>query len=156
MVSIELLLNNVNRNRSRKNFISRFGKSTKAIDFYNAIEKLNNMYKTSFYMETSRSSFTIQGHREYGHLSRRNGILGNDVDLTFSTTEIKKVDDDTIKMIVDNDNNFIVISLTTMHENDQFSKENLKNRIYDGNKKIPYTWSLDELEKMNAIIYKSL
>jgi len=154
--TLETLLKNVNRTRTKKSFVERFGKSAKAIDFLAAIEKLNKLHNTNFYLEQDGHSFTIQGHREYGRMSRRNGILGQDIDLTMNFQQIETAGtEDTIKMIVDNAGNFIVISLVIMAEQDQFSEENLKKRVLKGHNTIPYSWNLEELEKINAIMYRS-
>jgi hypothetical protein len=89
-------------------------------------------------------------------MSRRNGILGQDIDLTMNFQQIETAGtEDTIKMIVDNAGNFIVISLVIMAEQDQFSEENLKKRVLKGHSTIPYSWNLEELEKINAIMYRS-
>lgn len=49
--TLETLLKNVNRTRTKKSFVERFGKSAKAIDFLAAIEKLNKLHNTNFYLE---------------------------------------------------------------------------------------------------------
>lgn len=153
---LEYLLSNMNKNRNHKNIIKKFGKSVKANDFIAAIEKLNELHNTSFYLEQDGHSFVIQGHREYGRMSRRNGILGQDIDLTMNFQQMETAGtEDTIKMIVDNAGNFIVVSLVRMAEQNQFSEENLKKRVLKGHSTIPYSWNLEELEKMNAIIYRS-
>ncbi|MFA5765464.1 MAG: hypothetical protein WC929_04870 [Bacilli bacterium] len=155
-LNLEELLKNVNKTRANKSFVERFGKNVKAKDFLASIEKLNNIYGTDFYLEKDGHAFIIQGHREYGRMSRRNGILGQDIDLTMNFQQIETAGtEDTIKMIVDNAGNFIVVSLTKMAEQNQFSKENLKKRVLDGHNTIPYSWTLNELNELNAIIYTS-
>lgn len=159
MPSLEVLLKNVAKNKLQKDLFNRIGHSEKAISFNEAIERLNDMYGTSFYMERNGQSFTIQGHREFGHLSRRNGILGNDIDFTLGIHEIKDAGTtNTIKCIIDNNNNFIVVSLTKLRELGHFTKERLDSRFQPTKQKtIPYfTWSLDELIIIEAILYKSI
>ena len=159
MPSLEILLNKVAKNKLQKELFNRIGHSEKAISFNEAITKLNNMFGTSFYMERDRLSFTIQGHREFGHLSHRNGILGNNIDFTLGIHEIKDSGvTNTIKCIVDNNNNFILVSLIKLRELGHFTKENLDNRFQPTNQKtIPYfTWSLNELDEVGAILYKSI
>jgi hypothetical protein len=157
--SLDILLSNVNRNITKKRLFDRIGHSEKALSFDNAITKLNSLFGTSFYMERNGREFTIQGHREYGHLSRRNGILGSNIDVTLGVHEIEKAgSENTIKLITDNNNNFVMVSLLKMKELGCFNKTCLDKRLKPTrNNTIPYfTWSLEELDQIRAIIYKSI
>lgn len=153
---LEQLIARMNRTRKHNAFVKRFGKSAKAKDFVNAIEKLNKIHKTEFYLEQNGLAFIVQGHREYGHMSRRNGILGQDIDFTLGVHEIEKAGtENTIKIIVDNAGNFLVVSLSKLLENGAFKKEMLngKFRIKE-DKSIPYVaWTLEELRHLDAIMY---
>lgn len=157
MPSLEVLLGKVAKNKIQKELFSRIGHSEKAMSFNEAITKLNNMFGTSFYIERDGLSFTIQGHREFGHLSRRNGILGKNIDFTLGIHEIKDAGiTNTIKCIIDNNNNFIVVSLTKLRELSHFTKERLDDRFRPTKQKtVPYfTWSINELTDIGAILYK--
>lgn len=155
-VSLEQLLCNMNKTRQRKSFVERFGKSKKMVDFLIAIEKLNKQNNTNFYIEHEKQSFTINGHREIGRISRRNGIIGQNIDLTMGFKQVEQaLYEHTIHMIVDNAINFIVISFDKMKESGQFDKDALKERLLVGHNTIPYSWSIDELEKIGAIMFRS-
>lgn len=159
MPSLETLLGNVNKTKEHKQLVNRIGNSEKAMSFNTAIKKLNVMFGTSFYMERDKLSFTIQGHREFGHLSRRNGILGNNIDFTLGIHEIRDAGTtNTIKCIIDNNNNFIIVSLVKLRELGHFTKERLDDRFKPTKQKtIPYfTWSINELNNIRAILYKSI
>ena len=159
MSSLELLLQNVNKSRTRKALFTRIGRSDKAMIFHETIIKLNGLFGTSFYVERDGHEFTIQGHREYGHPSRRNGILGKDIGLTLGVHELKEAGtSNTIKFIVDNSNNFIMVSLSSMKNLGCFTDENLSGKFrLTKNNTIPYcTWNLDELKDLNVIMYSSV
>ena len=161
MPSLDVLLSNVNKARENKKIKGTQGKgrnlSKEKIDnFYKAIEKLNSIYGTQFYMETSGKTYTIQGNREYGHLSRRNGIIGVGVHLTLALHEMDAAGtENTIKMIVDNNGGFLVVSLSKMRELGLFSEEVLRERYRArSNNTIPYyTWNIDELREYDVIMY---
>lgn len=155
--SLEILLGNMNKTRERKTFIQQYGKTQKAIDFNTAIEKLNGKYDTSFYIEHENRAFVICGHREYGTISRRSGSLKDDVTMTLGSKELKKAGhENTIKMIVDDENNCIVVSLVAMRNLGLLDDDALaKHRggvMYDSGRFF-YSWSLEELHKLDAIPY---
>jgi hypothetical protein len=160
MPTLDVLLNNVNRARENKKTKGTQGKGRslnkeKIDDFYKAVEKLNSIYGTQFYMETSGKTYTIQGNREYGHLSRRNGIIGVSVHLTLALHEMDAGTENTIKMIVDNNGGFLVVSLSKMRELGLFSEEVLRERYRARpNNTIPYyTWNINELCEYDVIMY---
>ena len=159
MPSLETMLMNVQKSRFHKELISRIGPSEKAQVFHTAIERLNSMFNTQFYLERDNRSFIIQGHREYGHVSYTGFVLGNDIDFTLGLYEIEDAgSENTIKMVVDKDNNIIVVSLSTMKDNNELTDENLEKKFYmkkDGTVHY-YHWSLDELRQMNALMYTTL
>jgi hypothetical protein len=160
MPSLETLLANVAKNRSNLSVTRKIGSSKKSIDFQAAIAKLNAQYGTDFYLERDRQSFTIQGHREFGVISRRSGILGINVDMTLGGEELHKAgNENTIKMIVDDKNNFIVVSLIDMKkagilDKDQLSQGNGVKNKKDG--RFFYSWSIQELKNIDAILYYSM
>lgn len=160
MPSLETLLTKVAINRSRVNTIKKVGSSQKSIDFQTAIEKLNAQYGTNFYLERDKQSFTIQGHREFGCISRRSGVLGIDIDMTLGGPEIKTAgNENTIKMIVDDKNNFIVVSLIAMKKFGMFNKENLSDTEGINNKKdgrFFYSWPIEQLQKIGAVLYNGI
>jgi len=163
--TIDVMLANMVKTRSHKmeknirhqeSGKKRFDVATRTIDFQNAINKLNRKYNKEFYMEHIGLSFVIQGHREYGHMSRRNGILGQDIDLTLGLHEMEKAGiENTIKMVVDNDNNYMMVSLSKLRINNEFRDRMLKDRfnmMHDNT--IPYySWTLKELRTIDAIMY---
>ena len=163
--TIDVMLANMDKARSRKidkinhrheSGTKRFDVATRTIDFQNAINKLNQKYNKEFYMEHTGLSFVIQGHREYGHMSRRNGILGQDIDLTLGLHEMEKAGiQNTIKMVVDNNNNYMMASLSKLRTNNEFRDRMLKDRfnmMHDNT--IPYySWTLEELRAIDAIMY---
>lgn len=159
MPSLDILLKNVNKNRNKKNIFEKIGRSDNAISFYETIEKLNERFGTSFYLERDGRKFTIQGHREYGHPSRRNGIIGQDIGLTLGVHELDEAGiSNTIKFIVDNKNNFIMVSLSKMRNLSCFTDQALAGKFRVAkNATIPYcTWSLDELNSLGVILYSSV
>jgi len=155
MLSLETLLFNVNKNKSRKNFVTHFGPSQKAIECKTAIDQLNEKYSKSYYMERDGKSFSIQGHREFGQISRRDGILGTDVSLTIDMRDIKKAGSEhTIKMIIDNEQNWVVFSLTKMKDIGLIDINDSKRfRSKDGKICRFCVWDMAELNDM--ILYRS-
>jgi len=156
--SINKLLNQVVLNKQRKIIVSRVGKSHKASICIEAINKLNAENNTSFYLDREGKTFTIQGHRENGTISLRSGVLGENIDMTLGGNEIPKAGvANTIKMIIDSTNNYIVISLIKMQEHgllDNLSDHDQKCVKFSDNRFF-YTWCFDELDKIGAILYKS-
>lgn len=155
MPPLESLLKNVSKNRDKKNIFIKIGRSERAIAFFSAIEKLNNLFGTSFYIERNGHEFIIQGNREYGHMSLRNGVLGENLGLTLGIHELEDAGvNNTIKFIVDEKNNFIMVSLSRMKDCGCFDA--LGGRFREAkNKTIPYlAWSIDELTNIGAILYK--
>ena len=155
--SLEMMLSNMSKTKARKSFITKYGKSQKAIDFNDAIEKLNKKYNTSFYIEHENRAFVICGHREYGTISRRSGSLNQDVTMTLGSKELKKAGyENTIKMIVDDQNNYIIVSLVAMRnlgllEDDSLSKH--RGGVRSDSGRFFYSWSLEELYQLNTIPY---
>lgn len=159
MPTLETLLGNVNKSKEHKKLVNRIGHSEKALSFDTVIKKLNTIFGTSFYLERDGRKFTIQGHREYGHLSRRNGILGQDIGLTLGVHELEEAGrSNTIKFIVDNKNNFIMVSLTKMKSLGCFTDQALAGKFRVArNNTIPYcTWSLEELNCLGVVLYGSV
>jgi len=157
MTDLQQLLNNMNKNRSRKEFVKNFGMAKKAIEFQEAINQLNQKYDTSYYMTREGSrSFYIEGHREFGYISRRDGILGQDISLTIDLKDIDKSGSEhTIKMIVDNQANWIVFSLTKMRDLGLLDIEKGQRfRTQDGGNACRFcVWDLPELT--NVVLYTS-
>lgn len=156
-INIELLLGNMKKGRIYKEQIKRLGKSTKSIMFQKAIADLNNKLGTKYYLEREENSFTIQGHREYGSISITGYELGNNIGFTLGLREIEHIDMFTIKMVVDKNNNYILVNLTTMKDLGQFSPEKLEEKFFRNRDKTVhyYYWTLKELIEMNALMYKS-
>lgn len=156
-INLELLLDNMKKGRIYKEQTKRLGKSTKSIMFQKAITDLNNNLGTKYYLERDDHSFTIQGHREYGHVSITGYELGDNIGFTLGLREIEHIDMFTIKMVVDKNNNYILVNLTTMKDLGQFSSEKLKEKFFRNRDKTVYYyhWTLKELIEMNALMYKS-
>lgn len=156
-MNLDQLLANMNKSRTHKEQVKRFGSSRKAQDFQTALDKLNSQFRTNFYMEREGQTFCISGHREFGHLSRRGGILGKDVTMTLGGNELTDQNSCTIKMIVDDNNDFIVVSLFKMKENGLLSDEllSLQKGIHLSDSRFFYEWPLEYLKKLNCILYSS-
>ena len=159
--SLDILLENMKKTRARNSFITKYGSSQKAIDTNNAIERLNTKYDTSFYMDHEKNSFSICGHREYGPISRRSGLLSDNVTMTLGSRELKNIENsnNTIKMIIDDENNYIVVSLTTMKNNGLLDSDALaKHRggVMHDSGRFFYSWSIDELAQMGVILYSDI
>ncbi len=158
-VGLQTLLDNMNKTKMKKSFVKHFGRYQKAEEFQKAITELNTKYNTSYYMERDGRSFTIQGHREFGKISRRNGILGKDVSLTIDLKDIEKAGSEhTVKMIVDNNANWMVFSLRKMLEVGLIDIHTGKRfrTSHDGYTYQFCIWELSELERIGAILYKSI
>ena len=157
--SIEMLLSRITENKNHMNIIRRIGNSNKANICMNVINKLNFDNNTSFYLDRDGKTFTIQGHREYGTISLRSGILGNDIDMTLGGNEIPKAgSENTIKMIIDTANNYIVVSLVKMKEHgllDNLSNPNQKCTKFSDNRFF-YSWDVNGLASIGAILYRSI
>lgn len=157
-LNLEQLLANVQRTRDKKVFIQKFGDSQKASDFGAAIQKLNERFCTSFYLEHEYGMFSLCGHREFGILSRRSGSLKKNVTMTLGSREIEKAKDGyTLKMIVDDENNYVVVSLTGMMdlgmlEDAALSKH--KGGVKNDAGRFFYSWSLEEVG--DAILFSDI
>lgn len=156
MLDIPRLLGNMQKNRDRKCFVKTFGSSQKAIEFQSVINNLNSKYNTTYYLERDGKSFFLEGHREHGPISRRNGILGKDISLTIDLKDIEKAGiENTVKMIVDNNLNYAVFSLSKMKD-DGLLDINVGHRFrvgHDGRTCRFCIWELSEVS--DAILYKS-
>jgi len=159
-LDLETLLVNVKKTKEHKSFVQKYGKEQKAIDFDVAIKNLNAKYDTSYYLEKENRSFAICGHREHGNISRRSGILGETVTMTLGSKELEKAGhENTIKMIVDDSNNYIVVSLTSMKNTGMLDDVTLsKHRgvVRNDSGRFFYSWSLDELFENGTILYHNI
>lgn len=157
--SMESLLNRIIVNKERKSIVSRIGRSHKAVICSEVIDKLNRDNNTSFYLDRDGKTFTIQGHREYGTISLRSGTFDNNIDMTLGGNEIPKAgSENTIKMIIDTNNNYIIVSLIKMKEHgllDDLSNPGQKCVKFSDNRFF-YSWGLDDIDKIGAILYKSI
>jgi hypothetical protein len=155
-INLDKLLAKMNKSRTYKEQVKRFGSSRKAQDFQSAIDKLNSQFGTSFYMDREGKTFHVSGHREFGHLSRRSGLLGKDITMTLGGNELTE-DSCTIKMIVDDNNNFIVVSISKMKEIGLLSNESLslQKGIHLNDSRFFYEWSLDQMKSLGCILYSS-
>lgn len=152
---INIILNNIKKNK----YIKHIGKSHKASVCLACIDRLNSDNSTSFYLERDGKTFTIQGHREYGSISLRTGDINNNIDMTLGGNEIPFAGTtNTIKMVIDSIGNYIVVSLTRMK--DYGLLDNLSNPtqrcVKFSDNRFFYSWPLDELDKIGAILYRSI
>ena len=156
-MDLNLLLSKVQKSKDRKCFVKTFGTSQKAIEFQSVINNLNLKYNTNYYLERDGRSFFIEGHREHGPISRRDGILGKDISLTIDLKDLDKAGSEhTVKMIIDNNLNYAVFSLTKMKE-DGLLDMNIGHRFrtgYDGKTCRFCIWELSELS--NVLLYKNI
>lgn len=154
-LDLAALLTNVDRIRERNCFAKSFGLSQKAEDAQKAIHELNAKYNTDYYLEREGKSLFIAGHREYGPISRRNGILGHDVSLTIDISKLVKAGSEhTIKMIIDNNSHWMVVSLSKMKDMGLLNIDGGR-RLRSVRGKIARfcVWEFPEIE--NAILYSS-
>ena len=155
-LSLESLIATVQKNRVSKKVFNKIGHSEKAILCIEAIKKLNSDHNTSFYLDRKGRTFLINGHREYGNISKRTGIIGQDITMTLGGSELKHITNHTIKMIIDSIGNYIIISITKMKEYGYLDNLAYQKCIKTTSGQTFYSWSLEELDRIGAILYKSI
>lgn len=154
-MELEQLIARVSKFKSDRIRKDRIGSSSKSKIFSEVIGRLNRDNNTEFYLDRDGRTFTIQGHREYGSISKRHGIIGVTVDMTLGGNELVSVGSNTIKLIVDDNNNYILVSLTKMKELGLL--DNLSNQtcVKFSDNRFFYSWDISELENAGVILYRS-